>query len=348
MTRPDTPLDEKRAAALRDEHEVRAEFAAHLAHRVDDLVAEGLSPEAARARALEEFGDAHRLLEETRSERARARPPTLRAGWWEALRQDLLHALRQMRRSPGFALTAVATLTLGVGASTTIVSVVDAVVLDPLPFFEPDRVVFAEKVTPEGDRFSVAEPGYLDWDERLGTMSALAAIDVRGATLRSPGEPRTIRLAYTSHQLLEVLGLRPALGRMIREEEDRSGAAAPVAMLAYDTWRTDHAADSAVVGTRLDIDGRLFEVVGVMPPELASLSGDDVPVYVPLGANAAANRGDHSLAVIGRLADGVSFEAATDDLVAVQGDLAAMYATEQGWSAKLRTSRDVLIGDQTE
>ena len=203
MKRERTPLDETRAARIREEAELVAEFAAHLAHRVDDLVADGLSAEEARRRARAEFGDAERLKAESRAVRVHARRRLGRASRIDGFRQDASYSVRQLRRSPGFALTALATLMLGVGATATIVSVVDAVAFQPLPFDEPDRVVFAEMLTPEGARFSVAEPAFLDWDAQARSFSRMAAFTGWGATMRSPGQPRSINLGRTN--LLKLL-----------------------------------------------------------------------------------------------------------------------------------------------
>jgi len=209
LKREHTPLDETRAGRIREESELNAEFAAHVFHRVDELVAGGLSADEALERARAEFGDTERLKAESRAVRTQARRRRARASRIDALRQDVSYSLRQFRRNPGFAMTAIATLMLGVGATATIVSVVDAVTLAPLPFEEPDRVVFAEMLTPAGARFSVAEPAFLAWKDQARSFSRMAAFTGWGATLRSPGQPRSINIGRTSHAFLDVLGVQP-------------------------------------------------------------------------------------------------------------------------------------------
>jgi len=346
MKRAHSPLDETRAARLREESELEAEFAAHVAHRVDELVAGGMSADNAHDLARAEFGDTDRLKSESRAVRAHARRQQSRASRFDVFRQDLSYSMRQLRRSPGFAMTAIATLMLGVGATVTIVSVVDAVVFEPLPFSEPGQVVFASMLTPEGARFEVAEPGFVDWSEQATSFTEMAAFTGWGATLRSPGQPRSINTGRTSHELLDVLGTPPALGRMFTAEEDISGSEAPVALISYDMWRSDFGVDPDVLGTTLDLDGRLVEVIGVMPDRLEILTGD-IPVFVPLGADPNMDRSDHYLVVVARLAGHATFATALGELENIQKGLSETHGVHQGWSATISTSQDVLIGEAT-
>lgn len=346
MKRRRPPLDETRAAHIREEHDLEAELEAHLAHRVDDLTAEGLTPTEALERARRELGDAERIKAESRAVRDQARHRNARGSRVDALRQDFAHMLRQLRRGPGFALTALVTLTLGVGAATTIVSVVDAVVLEPLPFADPDRIVFPEMLTPEGGRFSVAEPTFLDWREQMRSFAGVAAINVRGA-IRSDGEePRSVRVALVSHDLLDVLGREPVLGRMFAAEEDRSGEEAPVALLSHDAWQSEHAGDPAVLGTTAEVDGRTLEIIGVMPDGVDLLTGT-ASLFVPIGPDPDMDRGEHYLDVVARLNDTATFEGARSELVEVQRRLEETYLADQGWSATIYESREILIGEET-
>jgi len=172
---PGAPRD-----TAREEAELRAEMESHMAHRVDDLVAGGMEPREARRRAEVEFGDPTRIRREVaRVRRAGRRRGRLREVA-DALRQDLSFAARQLRRAPAFTATAVTTLALGIGAAVAIVSVVRTVVLDPLPFHEPERLVLMEMVTPGGADFSVSEPAFLEWRERLERYDGVTAFSRRG------------------------------------------------------------------------------------------------------------------------------------------------------------------------
>jgi predicted permease len=341
------PQDDVRANRLRERQDLDEEIAAHLAHRVDDLVSRGLTTEEARARAREEFGDADRVRTASRNVRDRARRRRKRSSAFETARQDVSFALRQVRHGRGFALTALVTLMLGVGAAVTITSVVTAVVFDPLPFDEPERVVFAEMVTPAGQSFAVSEAAFLDWRREVRSFRDAAAFANRAGTLRRPGQPSSISVGHVSHSLLDVLGVRPVLGRAFRASDDLPGTEASVALISHAMWRTDFAGDPTVLDTSLDVDGRLLQIVGVLPDGLDVLLGD-TPVFVTLRADPTSDRGDHDVDVVARLASGVSFDVARSELADVQERLSRTHAADLGWSAQLHPARSVLIGETVE
>lgn len=340
-------LDPRREARERERRDLEEEIEAHVAHRIDDLRAEGLSEDEARRRALAELGDVERIHSESRAVRDRARRLAGRASMIETARQDLRFALRQLRHGPGFALTALLTLMLGVGATVTVASVVQAVVFEPLPFAEPERVVLPEMVTPDGQRFSVAEPAYLDWRSEVAAFEDVSAITRRAGTLRSPGQPRSIDVARIGHSFLSVLGRAPVLGRDLRVEEDLPGMGAAVALISHAMWQTDFGGDPSVIGTSLDIDGRRHEVVGVMPADLTVLTAD-TPIFVPMGADPGLDRGEHYLDVVARLAPGVSLAAARTELDDVQRASSQVHGADVGWSTHIYSARELLIGETVE
>jgi len=344
------PLDQERIAESREAQEVEAEVTAHLAHRVDDLIAEGLPPDAARKQAAAEFGDADRIMAESRAVKASNRSRTIhasRASGWDRTAQDVGFALRQLRYRPGFAFAALLTLAIGIGATVTIASVVRSVVLAPLPFEDPSRVVFPEMLTPDGQPFSVAEAVFPDWRTQTAAFEEMAALRNAGGILRRPGRPRSVRAGRVTHTLLDVVGLEPELGRFFSEAEDLPGAPASVALYSYETWRTDLGADPDVVGTTLDLDGRSYEVIGVMPEDI-SLATFGAQLFVPLGPDPTVNPGDHDLLVMARLTRGVTMEQADLELKSLQARLSEQYSTDLGWTTQLRTAREELIGDTVE
>lgn len=345
MTR--SPLEGTPAGARARDRDLDAEIEAHLAHRVDDLVASGLTEAEALEQARAEFGDADRIKAESRRVRRSRERLESRASSTEATRQDLRWAVRQLRRAPGFASTALLTLMLGIGAAVTIASVVRAVVFEPLPFAEPERVVFPGMLTPEGQPFAVSEAVFLDWRREVGSFRGVAALHSVSATLRSPGSPRTVEAARISHGLLDVLGLTPALGRNIAPEEDRPAMPAPVALLSHTAWSGDFGADPGVLGTRLDVDGTSYEVVGVMPPETEIVTAES-SIFVPMGADPALDRGDHYLDVVARLAPGATLETASAELDGVQERLSRVHGADLGWSTQVRSAREVLVGSTVE
>ena len=328
-----------------DAKEVEEEFEAHIRHRADDLVREGMAEDAALAQARGEFGDAVRLRDET-IDAGRRGPWPQAGGPLEGLVTDVRFAFRQLRRAPGFATAALLTLTLGLGATATVVTVVNAVSLAPLPFGEPDRIYTVGMLTPEGASFSVAAATFVDWSDQSTSFESMAAFEILGGTLRTPGTSRAVQVGRISHESLDVLGLRPALGRMFRAEEDRPGSPADVVLLSHGSWVAEFGADPRVVGTVLDLDGRRLEILGVMPAAMDLLMGD-VPLFVPLGPDPSLDREDHYLTVLGRLGPRVDGATAAQEMRALQTRISEIHGEELGWSVELRPIDDVLIGDAT-
>ncbi|MEZ4421985.1 MAG: ADOP family duplicated permease [Gemmatimonadota bacterium] len=324
------------------EREIAEEIEAHLAHRVDALMEEGLDPDAARRRARAEFGDVQRWHRECAEIERRERIGSALRRARSRVAQDLAFAVRQLRRSPGFAAVALATLALGIGATTTIVGVVRAVVLQPLPFSEPDRLVWLDETTPAGAGFSVAEGNYVDWRASASTLSDVGALRSQIGTL-SGDEPRALRVGRSSASLLPTLGVAPRLGRGFTEDEDRASAPAAVAVLGDALWRDAFGADADVIGRDIVLDGVAHRVVGVLPEQTSFLDQPDV--LVPLGADASAPRDDHDLAVVARLAPDASATAADRELDGVARRIAEIHPVVEGWGVRARPISDVLIGE---
>ncbi|MEK9502006.1 ABC transporter permease [Gaopeijia maritima] len=329
----------------RVEREVDDEFAAHIEHRVDDLVESGMDPEAARARAEREFGNRSRLRRDTVKAGSGdgASGAGGRAGWF----RDVAWAGRQLRRSPGFAAVAGLTLMLGIGAAVTIVSVVRTVVLDPLPFEAPEELLALGTLTPAGDPFSTSEPAFLDWRERLRTVSDVGAYAGRTETLRAPGDPRGIVRGYANAGLLEMLGVEPSIGRAFTAAEDRPGDPVPVALLAHDLWQERFGGAADVVGSTVDVDGRLFEVIGVLPEGLDVLFGGGIDLLTPLAADPGMDRGEHYLDVVARMAPGATETEVLSDLQSVAAWQSDTFEEDRGWSAELEPLDRALLGEAT-
>jgi putative ABC transport system permease protein len=315
--------------------EVLDELAAHAADRHDELVRAGHADADAVAIVLREVADAAR--------RQAARP----AAWQEAAPvdrprlfasagQDLRYALRMLRRAPAFAAASIATLALAIGAVTAIFTVVEAVLLRPLPYPNADRLALIWESSPQGANRNVVSSGsYLDWRARNSVFEEIGAFsDSFDSALTSPGEPRRVQAISMTPAALAALAVRPVAGRMLRDE-DTIANAARVALLGYRTWRDDFGADATVIGRQLTLSGRTYEVVGVLP-EATVIPEPDVDVVLPLGFGpAAANeRTAHNYMVVGRLKPGVSIDAAN---VAMRQLVAAMTAEHPkeltGWSA---------------
>ncbi len=327
----------------REDADLRAEMEAHLEHRVDELITEGLDPEAARARARAEFGDVDRITREARRERTRERRARSRFAGGRDLFRDLRYGLRQLHRAPGFAAVAIATLALGIGATATIFGVVRSVVLDPLPFADPEEIVEVLMLTPVGDDFSVAEPSFLDMRERLERFDGVAAMAGSAANLQAPGQTRSIDRIRVSADFFPVLGTPLVRGRAFLPEEDLPGTPASVAMISESFWRTRMAADPEVLDRSITMDGQSWPIVGVYPTELEIILGED-GVVTPLGADPANDRGEHYLTVIARLAPGSTEGTAAEELDDFAAWQSSTFAEDRGWGARIQPVEESLIG----
>jgi predicted permease len=319
---------------------------AHILHRVDDLVTEGLDRVAARAQAEAEFGDPARFEREVVRAQRKIHRVTRLAGWFQDLSLDVRYAVRQLRRGPAFALVAVLTLALGIGSTVAIGSVVHAVVLNPLPFAQPDRLVEILAVTPADGDFSVSEPAFLDWNERLERYEGVGAVAWRGATLRGPGEPTAITRGFASAGFFQLVGSELLLGREFAEAEDRAWAGAPIAIVSESFWAGHFNRASDLEGLSVQLDDQTFDVVGVYPGELEILFGS-LPVLTPLAASPEMDRGEHYLMVVARMGPTMTVADAQADLDVVTDWQSASFEEDRGWSARIQSLDATLIGDST-
>lgn len=249
--------------------------------------------------------------------------------------QDLRYALRNLRRQPLVAAFAVVTLGLGIGGASAVFSVVEAVVLRPLPFREPDRLVRIWELTRDGDRFSFSEPNYLDLRAESRAVRRLAAYTDLGASavLADGGEPQRIAAVPVSASLLDVLGVRPQVGRMFSDDEDRPGMAERRIVLSDGVWRRRFGADAGIVGRLVTLDGAPYVVTGVMPPRFDFPGRADA--WIPLAADPRSDRGDKDLAVIGRLASGATLAQLGGELREIARRMSDAHPeSNAGWSAQ--------------
>ena len=264
------------------------------------------------------------------------------------LLQDLRFALRMLLKSPGFTAVAVATLALGIGANTAIFSVVHAVLLRPLPYTSPERLVaVGEDNVGRGFHLATASPpNFFDWRRRASRFEAMAAYDPATLELAGAGAPERVEGTACSPELFAVLGTPPLLGRAFVAEDARPGGAR-VAVLSHRLWRQRFGADRAILGRSVILDGVARQVVGVMPSGFA-FPERHADLWVPLrfGPDVDTQRGAHYLRVVGRLKPGVSAAQADAQVRAIAGALAAQYPeTNAGWSASVEPLRLSLVRD---
>jgi putative ABC transport system permease protein len=267
----------------------------------------------------------------------------------EALWQDLRYGIRILAKAPGFTITAILTLALGIGANTAIFSFVYGVLLQPLPYRNPSRLMVLNETNPKVGTVSVSYPNFLDWRAQSHAFSQMAAVHDVGFNLAGITQPENISGEAVSPTFLSMLGVRPYLGRDFDPSEEKAGTA-PVLLLSYALWQSHLGADPNAVGRIITLDGRSFTIVGVLPPNFRSV--DQTDVLEPIGVWATKNpdatergeRGD--LVVIGRLAPGVTFARARAEMDGIAARLASEYplANDQ-CGVKLQPIRDVFVGD---
>jgi putative ABC transport system permease protein len=323
------------------EQEVDSEVAFHLEMRTRDYVARGMDPTAARAEALRRFGDVGQINETCRDIGRRRDREMRRTEWIAELRQDLVYALRYLRTNLGFGLAAVLTLALGIGASTTIFGVANAVILRPLPFRAPAQLVRIWETNPTTDDFAVSDPNYLDWRARNRSFAELGAYRWNSLNLVGTGQPEQLTAIGVSHTLLPLLGVSPRAGRAFTADEDRPGGPR-VVILSDGLWQRRFGGDRGVVGRTISLDGRPYTVIGILPPGIGFAT--DADLWHPLAPDPTSNRSNHTLGVVARLRPGVTIESATADMQAVARQLGQQYpASNAEWGVRIASFQDWFV-----
>ena len=273
--------------------------------------AQGLDPAAARRAARLELGGDAQIAESWRDQRG--------LPFVDTLRQDVRYGLRMLRRTPGFTVAALLTLTLGVGANTAIFTVVDAALLKPLPYADPDRLVSVGDRDPDGSLSGVGLATALDWRERSGSFEQFAMIRLWIPTLEGDGDAERLPAVRVSWNYFDVLGARPAFGRGFTPDDDRQDGW-HVALLSDRLWRRRFGADPKIVGRLVALNGQQFRVIGVMPASFEPLDAQRyfdtaAEIWVPIGNDQAECRMRcRPVYALGRLKAGVTIDAATAEM----------------------------------
>ena len=260
--------------------------------------------------------------------------------------QDLRYALRQLRKSPGFTAAALLTLALGIAANTAIFSVIEAVILRPLPFGSPDRLVWLNgKLVPLTDEGAVSPPDFRDYREENRTFDRIAAMGYAATPSNLSGDkPEQVLSDIASANFFECLGIRPLLGRDFVLADEQVNLP-QVAILGYGVWKRDFGGDRNIIGRTIRMDGSTLTVVGVLPSDIPLLSEAQIWVPTPMLNRGMNFRMGHSLKAIGRLKPGVTPQQAKADLDAIALQLQNQYPdTNKNWWMRQRPLREVLIG----
>ena len=324
------------------ERELDEELQSHLSMAAQDRADRGELPEQARAAARRELGNVGLIREVTREMWGGA---TL-----ERLVQDLRYGLRMLTKSPGFAAVAILTLALGIGANTALFSVVNGVLLKPLPYPHPEQLVWLAESKPNFATGSISFPNFRDWQKDNRTFSGMAVYRYYNFNILGLGDAEQVSARFITSDFFSVLGVNPVIGRTFAPGEDDIGRS-PIVMISEGLWKRKFNSSRDVLGKNINLDGSGYIIVGVTPASF-DFSGlfRDVDIYAPLGQwtnpllpNRGAGLGIHG---VGRLKLGVTIEQARADMGGISSNLAAAYPdTNKGIGAALRPLKGTMVGD---
>jgi predicted permease len=330
------------------EREVDNELAFHIEMTTRELMARGMTRQAAEAEARRRFGDSASVNAECRRYGAERDQKVRRAEYFAELRQDLVFGARQLMRARGFAAIAILTLALGIGATAAMFSAVDAVLLRQLPFRDPDRIV---RIHPRYDGVdgSVTAPEFLAFRD-IPLFAAVAAVRPGGGVTLQLGDlPEMVDAALVTAQYFAVIGVNPQLGRTFTEDEDRSGGP-HVAILSHRLWVSHFNGDPAILNRVVQMDGKPTTIVGIMPASFDYLkNGATIWQPLALGPEAATQYGAHYLSSIARLRPGVTIAQARSATQAAELSVARRIGSKSrplsSYSADVRLFADDMVHD---
>jgi predicted permease len=307
---------------LKTDRDLHAELSSHLQLHIDDNLAKGMSLQQARKDALLKLGGLEQTKESIRDQQSLPLA--------ESLLQDLRFAFRLLKKSPTFTSVAILTLALGIGANTALFSIVNAVLLRPLPYPHSEQLVTLRESKPNFATGSVSFPNFLDWQKENRTFASMAAMRGGNAvTLTGPGDAEQLNTMLLSSGFFEQLGVNPILGRTFTQDEERVGAA-PTILVAASFWKRKFASAQDVLGKTLTLNGKAYTIIGVIPPSFDLLGNfSAIDAYVPIGQwdNPLLMNRNAGLGIggIGRLKPGVTIDQARADLQRISENLAAEY-----------------------
>jgi len=281
------------------EASLERELSFHIEERVADMVRSGVSEEDARRRIRLEFGAAEQIKDECRD----VRP----ARWAETFVQDIRYAWRNLRRNPGFAAVAIATLALGIGGLTAMFSAFDTILIRPLPYADPERLVMVWDDLSKTDDRTKSAPAPAEWYEwrRLNTIfTDIASTQPADATLSGDAAPEQVPARKVTGNFWSVLGVKPLIGRVFNDEEDRN--ATRVAVISYGLWQRRYGGSPDLLGRKIDVNDTPYEVIGVMPRDFYFLPAREIDLWMPASFPAWMRKalGWHDETVVARLKAG--------------------------------------------
>src|SRR6266403_4311128 len=315
------------------EEELDEEVRSHLEMAARERVERGVDDDEAVRAARREFGNVELVREVTRD--------AWGWGFLDRWMQDLRFGVRMIAKSPVFAAVAILTLALGIGANTALFSVVNGVLLNPLPYPQPEQLVAVRQSKANFEWGTIPYPNFRDWQKDNRTFSSMAVWRNYAFSLTGTGEAEQVNGQFVSSDFLQILGVKPLLGRPFAPGEDEIGAA-PIAVISEGLWRRKFNSATDVLGKGLTLDGKSYTIVGVIPASLHFPMGSASArreVFVPIGQwknNLLTSRGAGlGINGIGRLKPGVTIEQARADMATVTNNLAMAFPdVDKGKSAK--------------
>ena len=324
----------------KSERDLSAEIESHLQMHVDDNIRAGMTPVEARRRAVIALGSVEGTKEAYRDRRGL---PAI-----ESLVRDIRYGVRTLAKSPGFAAAGIVILGLGIGVNTAIFTVVNAVVLKPLPFADADRIMRVWHTPPPqtftDPVFALSPANFIDWDEQNQVFERMAIYRGGRRTMTGSGEPDAVVVYRVSADFLPILGLSPVVGRGFSKADDRAGGPR-TAILAEPFFRSRFGGDASIVGRTIVLDRVDYTVIGVVPRPDTFI--DTTQVFVPLQWTAAeqATRANHNYRGIAKLKPGVAVEQAQADMSAIAKRLELQYPGDnKDWGVLIRPLQDDMIG----
>jgi macrolide transport system ATP-binding/permease protein len=323
----------------RSREDFAAEVREHLELEAEELKREGLSDEEARRQASVEFGNV-----QAAQERFYLRS---RVVWLDNLARDLKFAFRQLKRNPGFATTAILVLAFGIGASVAIFAFVDAALLEPLPYANPNRLMSVNESNVESPRWPLSYPDFLDWQRQNKSFSSLDVYTWSGFILRTGSGAEPVTADRVSGGFFQTLGVHPMLGRDFNPGEDRIGGP-NVVLLSYGTWLHRFDARGEVVGQTVDLDNQAYTIIGVLPRSFSFAPGGNAEFWTPINSLSPHehSRDFYNFMGIGRLREGGTAQAAQAEMTAIAEQLQRQYAiTGRDLTASVVPLSEVIVGD---
>jgi predicted permease len=310
----------------------------HIERETQDNIERGMAPEEARYAAMRKFGNITRVKENVRE--------VWSVVWLERLLEDIRFALRILRKNPGFTVVGVLTLALGIGANTAMFSIVQGVLLAPLPYFQPERLVMVLESNQRFQQDAISYPNFIDWQRSARSFQQMAAIMLRqGLDLNGPGTPEHMDGQEMTAGFLSTLGVEPALGREFTPQDDQRGGA-PVVIISNRLWRSRFDGSPQALGKPLFLSGTDYTIVGILPEGFRFIH--DADVYLPLGQYnplLLEARGSHAdILAVARLKPDVSVAEAQAEMSAIQEHLDQLYPdANRGTGADVEPLQRIIV-----